>query len=100
MEYAIAKIIGLHFPERQSCVLHGSTVRIERFPFRIQHNDLLWNEINNTPKFFSLLTELCLSVLDTLWLRFPGVCVRHYSDFPCAHFNDIPVGNERSRQLL
>src|SRR5260370_16543870 len=35
--------------------------------------------------------ELCLSVLDTLWLRFLGVYVWHYSDSPCAHSNDIPV---------
>src|SRR5229473_4018769 len=85
MEYAIAKIVGSHLLERQSCVLHGHTVRVYCFPLRIQHNDLLWNKIDNPPQLFSLLTELCLSVLDMLWLRFPGVCFRHYSDSPCAN---------------
>src|SRR5690349_104805 len=94
MEYAIAKIIGAHFLKRQSCVLHGHAVRIDCFPLRIQYDDLLGNKVNDSPQLFSLLTELCLSVLETLWRRIVGVYIQHYFG-SFAHILMIFPKNER-----
>src|SRR5262249_29242216 len=56
MENTRARIGGLHFLERQSGVLECHSICVNGSPVWIQDDDRLWNEIDDAPKLFFILT--------------------------------------------
>src|SRR5712692_8834587 len=64
-----ARIGGLHFLERQSGVLECHSICVNGSPIWIQDDDRLWNEIDDAPKLFFILTVLGLRALEIIDIR-------------------------------
>jgi hypothetical protein len=74
--------------------LHGGDLDESLRPYSYWAPTGLRNKIDDLPELVLPLTKL-FGLLDVLWLRLPGVYVRHYSDSLCAHSSDTPLINER-----
>src|SRR6202011_1047472 len=81
MQKARPKIVGSHVIERQSGVLKGHAICVNRFPIRIQDKDRLRDRIGHAPKLFLILSELSFSALEVLNVSIRSIPIDNVARF-------------------